>query len=240
MFPNIHSKPNKRALGQANRYMNANARKQSEQDTGGTRGVNSGKSLADSRVCDSNSPIAEPVDEDGKMAKCTALALMDISKGAVPSVPCEQPTEIYLPEFEEMELEQLRLINPIGPVRKATSTYEYHCVEPLCEYSSKSFASKARRDCHVLSHYNRVMICDFCSVNGARSFPSVAALKDHVMFRHVCEGDCATSDCKTCQRGNLSPERFYYHIEDCVLRWMEERALEDLSTCSMHYSVEGP
>ena len=238
MFPNNQSKSNKRALGQANRYMNANARKQSKHDTAGTRGVNSGKLSADSPLCDSKSTIAEPVDEDGKMAKSTALALMDISKGAVPSLPCEHPTEIYLPEFEEMELEQLRLINPIGPVRKATSTFEYHCVQPHCEYFSKSFTSKARRNCHVLSHYNRVIICDFCSVNipqGFRTFASVAALKDHIMFRHICEQDCgARSDCTTCQRDSLNPEGFYYHIESCMLQWMEEKALEDLSKCSIH------
>ena len=234
---------NKRALGQANRYMNANARKQSEQDTGGTSEMKSKESSAGSHACDSKSPTAEPVDKDGKIAETTALTLLNIAKGAVPSVPCEQPTEIYLPEFEEKDLEQLRTVNSIGPIGKATSTLRYHCVEPLCEFFTKGFTTKARRDCHVLSHYSRTTICEFCSVNiplGVRSFASVDALKDHIMFRHICERDCATSACTTCNWIDLDPERLYYHIGGCVLRWMEERATEDPMKCSIDYCVESP
>ena len=237
MFPRSQSMTNKRALGQASRYMNANARKQSEKDTGRTLGLKSRELSADGRDCDLKNPIIDPIDEDGRMAESTALTLMNIAKGAEPSVPCEQPTETYLPEFEEKDLEQLLTKSPVEPVRKATSTQGNYCVEPLCEYFTKGFASKEHRDCHVVSHYNRVMICEFCSVNiplGVRSFPSVDALKNHTMFRHLCERDRATSTCKTCSWGiNLNPEKFYSHIDGCVLQWMEERALWDLSKCSI-------
>lgn len=230
MFPNVQGKTNKRAFGQANRYMNANARRQREQDNGGTAVMKSGQSSAGGRKCDSEKPIVEPIDEDGKIAESTALTLLNISNGAVPSVRSEQPTEIYLPEFEGMDLEHLSTVKPIGPIQKATSTYGYHCVEPLCEYFSKGFTSKARRDCHVVSHYNRVTICEFCSVSiplGERSFVSVHALKEHIWFRHICERGFAASACTTCIQHNLSPEGFLYHIDDCVLRWMEEKATED-------------
>ena len=228
MFPKVQSMTNKRALGQANRYMNANARKQSEQDTGGTQGMKTGMSSADGRDYDLKSLVTEPADEEGKIAESTALTLMNISKGAVPSVPSEQSTEIYLPEFDGKDIDQIGTSNSMEQFRKATSTPGDYCVEPLCEYFTKGFASKSRRDHHVVSHYNRTMICEFCSVDiplGVRSFPSVDALKDHIMFRHLCERDCATSDCAMCTwRIDLNPESFCYHIEGCVLRWMEERA----------------
>ena len=243
MFPNVKSKTNKRAFGQANRYMSANARKQSEQDTGGTPGMKSIEASTGGRDYDSKSVATVPVDEDRKIAESTAITLLNISKGAVPSAPSEQPTEIYLPEFEEMDMEQLSTVKPIGRIRKATSTSGYHCVEPLCEYFSKGFTSKARRDCHVLGHYNRATICEFCSVNiplGLRSFASVHALKDHICFRHICDRDPVASACTTCNRHDLSPEGFPYHIEDCVLRWMEDRATEDPMKCSINYGVESP
>ena len=231
MFPNVQGKTNKRAIGQANRYMNANTRRQREQDNEGTPAVESGQSSAGGGDRDSKDPIAEPVDEDGRMAESTALTLLNISKGAVPSAPSEQPTEIYLPEFEDMDLEHLFMVKPLRPIRKVTSTHGYHCVQLLCEYFSEGFASKARRDYHVVSHYNRVTICEFCSVNTtiqSRSFTSVYALKEHIMLRHIRERDCATSACAICHRNNLSPEGFYNHIESCVLRWMETRPLRIL------------
>ena len=89
VFPNVQGKTNKRAFGQANRYMNANARKQSEQDNGGTPAMKSGESSAGGRSFDSKKPMVEPVDEDGKIAESTSLTLLNISKGAVPSVSSE-------------------------------------------------------------------------------------------------------------------------------------------------------
>ena len=243
MFPNVQGKTNKRAIGQANRYMNANTRRQRNQDNGGTPAVKSGQSSAGGGDRDSKNPIVEPVDEDGRMADSTALTLLNIFKGAVPSAPSEQPTEIYLPEFEEMDMEQLSTVKLVGLVRKATSTYGYYCIEPSCEYFSKGFPSKVHRDRHVVSHYDRVMICGFCSVNislGLRSFASVDALRFHIIFNHTREADSATSACTTCKWNNWSPEGFCYHIEDCVLRWMEDRATEDSMKCSINSCVESP
>ena len=245
MFPGFQIMPNKRALGQANRYMNVNARKRSEQDTGGTPGMNSGDSSTDGPDYDMKSLVTEAVDEDGKIAESTALTLMNISKGAVPSFACDQPTEVYLPEFEGIDIEQLDLptIGSTGPIRKALSTDGYHCVEPLCKYYTKGFTSQARRDCHVVSHYNRTTICGFCSVNiplGERSFPSVDAFRDHVFFWHFYEQGRAESACTTCDRNDLDPERFYYHIEDCVLQWMEKRPTEHPMKRPTDYCMEGP
>ena len=232
MFPMSQSMTSKRALGQANRYISANARKQSIQDTGGTLGMKSGEPSAANPDPDLKTLMTEPVDEDGTIAESAALILMNIAKRA-PSVPCKQPEEVYLPEFEEKDWERLSTINPIEPIRKATSTHGNYCIEPLCEYSTKGFASKQRRDCHVLSHYNRTMICEFCSVTvplGVRSFASVDALKNHIMFMHFCERDRAPIACMTCDWIGLGfdPEWFYSHIEGCVLRWMEKRTTEGL------------
>lgn len=224
MFPNVQTETNKRALGQANRYMNANARKQSEKDTGGTRGMKTRKSSADGRDCDLRSPVTRPIDEDAKIAESTAHTLMDISKGAVPSVPSEQPTEIYLSQFEENDLEHLSTVKPIEPVRKVTSTYgDDYCHEPPCENFTQGFASKARRDSRIPSRHNCTMICEVCP----RVVEGVGALKDHIMFTHFCEHDSLTIACRTCNRSGLDPEKFFDHIEGCVFQGKETRAAED-------------
>ena len=241
MFPNVQGKTDKRALGQANRYMNANIRRQREQDNRETPAAKSGQSSAAGEDCDPKASIAEPVDENGQMAESTALTLLNISKGAIPSVSSEQPTEICLPEFEGMDMERLSMVKPVGPIRKATPTCGYHCTEQSCEYFSKGFTYKARRDCHVVSHYNRIIICEFCSVNKPlvmRSFESVVALKAHIIRSHIGERDFVPIACTTCNRHNLTPEGFLYHIDYCVLRWMEDRATEDPMKYSINYGVE--
>lgn len=214
MFPRFQGMTNKRALGQANRYMNANARKQSEQDTGATPEMKSGTSSAGGRNCDSKSPIAEPVDEDGKLAETTAITLMNISKRAVPSVPCDQPTEVYLSQFEENDLEHLSTVKPIEPVRKVIPTpRDYYFLQPVCEDSTKGFAPKACRDSCIPNRHNCTMTCDFCH----KIFEGVGALNDHIMFAHSWEPGLEIT-CRTCNESGLHPEFFLIHVEYCVLR----------------------
>ncbi len=228
IFPRSQNKTNKRAFGQASRYMNANARKQSQKDTKGAVGMNSEDLPVNGLGCGLKSLITEPVDEDEKIAESTALILMDIANRAGPSVSLEPTADIYLPEFEERNFEELRATDSIESVRAGQPSHDKYCLDPLCEYFTKGFAYKARRDCHPLSHYNCTIICEFCPKTAPRgvSFKSVEALRYHVMFMHFCEEDGSTSACMTCNRSSLDPERFFHHIEGCVLRWMEKRATD--------------
>ena len=207
MFPTIQSTINKRALGQASRYMNANARKQSEQDIGRrTRGRKSWVSSASGPDCGSKSLKPEPVDEDGTIAD-------SMPKEAVPLVSCEQPKEIYLPELEEEDSERLWTINPKEPVRKGTSSHQEYCLKPLSEYFTKDCTFKTLRDHHVPSlpnNYSCTKICEFCG------FMNVCCLKDHIMFMHFWGQDGSTSACKMCNRSGLDPERLFNHIEGCM------------------------
>ena len=123
MFPRFQSTTNKRALGQASLYMNANARKQSEQNIGRTREMKSSVPSKNGPDCGSKSLKIEPVDKDGTISESTALILMDIPKRGLPLVSCKQPKGIYLPEFEKKDSEQLRTIRPKEPVRKANLSH---------------------------------------------------------------------------------------------------------------------
>ena len=219
IFPRSQSMTNKRALGQASRYMNANAKKQSEQDTGGTRGMKSGKLSADGQ-----SLINELVDEDGKIAESTALTLMNISKGAVPSVALEQPTEIYLSEAEERDLEQLFTNRPIKPGQETAFLYDDdYWRKPLGEDFTKGFAFMTWRDSRIPRHYTCKLVCHFCY----NTFNSVGGFKDHILYTHFWEHNGSTIACKMCNRTGLDPEKFFDHIDGCVLRWKETRAAGD-------------
>ena len=213
MFPTFQSTTNKRALGQASRYMSAKARKQSEQGIGGRPRGTKSLSSVNGPDCGSESLKIEPVDEDGTIAESTARILMDIPKGGVPLVSCEDPKEIYLPEFEEKDSEQLWTINTKGQVRKGTSSHEEYCLKPLREYFTKDSAFKARRDCHCHSstQYNCTRVCEFCG------FIGVGCLKNHIMFMHLWGQDGSTSACMMCNRSGLDPEKLFNHIEGCML-----------------------
>ena len=189
MFPRFQSTANKRALGQASRYMNANNKKQSQQNIGETREMKSLVSSGNGRDCGSKSLKTEPIEDNGTIAEPTALILMDIIKRDLPLVSCEQSKEIYLPEFEEKDSEQLRTINPKEPVLKGNLSHDEYCLNPRWEYFTKDLMFKVCRDCHVLNHYNCTRICEFCG------FVSVGCLKDYIMFMHFGGDDGSTSAC---------------------------------------------
>ena len=241
MLPTIQSTINKRALGQASRYMNANARKQSEQDIGGrTQKRKSRVSSASGPDCGSQSRKNEGVDEDGTIAEPTALMLMDIPKGGVPLVFCEQPEEICLPEFEETYSELLRIFIPTETVRKGTSIQQEYCLKLLRQYFTE-LAFKARRDYHVPHDYSCTMICGFClrdTLPTLNIFRSVGALSRHIMFMHFWEPCGSTSACMTCDSSGLDPEQFLDHIGDCMPWWMEKRAIENPIQYLIDYCME--
>ena len=241
MFPTFQSTINKRALGQASRYMNANARKQSEQDTGeGTRGRKSQVSSANGPDCGSKSRKTEPGGEAGTMAESTALIFMEIPKGGVPMVSCEQPKEIYLPEYEEKDSEGLRTFIPTELVRKGTSIQQEYCLKLLGQYLTE-LASKARRDHRVTHDYSCTMICGFClsdTLPALNGFQSVGAFKKHIMFMHFWEPCVSTSACMTCNTNGLDPKQFFHHIGDCKLYCTEKRATEDPFRGPIDYCME--
>ena len=225
---------NKRALGQARRYMNANARKQSEQDIGGTQGIRSQVSSVNSPDCRSKSLESELVDEDRTIAESTSLILMDIQKGAVPLVSCEQPIEFCLPEFEEQASEQPWTIDSTETVRKATSIQQEYCLKLLWQYVTETIAFKARRDRNVTHEYGCTVICGFClrdTLPALNCFHSVGALKDHIVFMHSWEQYESERYCVTDNRSGLDGEEFSDHVEGCMLQWMKKRTTEDPIRC---------
>ena len=240
MFPTLQSPINKRALGQASRYMNANARKQKEQDIAGKGVMKSQVSSANGPYCGSKSRKTEAVDEAGTVAESTAPLSMDIPKAAAPLVSCEQPKEIYLPEFEEKDSEQLRTFIQTESVRKGTSIQQEYCLKTLRQYFTE-LAFKARRDRNIPHDYGCIMICGFClsdTLPALNDFRSVSALKDHIMFMHSWEKYESTSACMTCDRSGFYSENFFHHIESCMLRWMEKRGPEDPIRSPVDYCME--
>ena len=240
MFPTLQSTTNKRALGQASRYMNANARKQSEQDIGG--GTRKSLSSVKRPDCGSKSLQIEPVDEDGTIAESTARISMDIPKGDVPLVSREQSMDIYLLQFGDTDSEQLWTMNVKGPAGKGTSSHEESRLKPLCEYFTKDSVFKTYRDRLVPHDHSCIIICEFClrdTLPGLEIFQSVGAFKDHIVFMHLWEEHGSTSDYMTCNRSGLSPAWYFNHIEGCMLQWMETRAAENPIRCPIDWCMEG-
>ena len=214
IFPTFQSTTNKRALGQASRYMNAKASKRNKQDLGGrTRGTGSQLFSVDSPDYGSKSLQKNPVDEDETIAESTARMLMDIPKESVPLVSCEQDMGIYLPEIEEEDPEQLWTMSFKGPVRKETPSHEGYCLKPLREYFTKDSAFKARRNClcFVSTQYNWTRECECCG------FRSGGCRKDHMMFMYLLGQDGSANTCEMCNRSGFDPEKLFNHIEGCIL-----------------------
>ena len=169
MFPTFQSTMNKRALGQASRYMNAKASKRNEKGVGGrTRGTRSQVLSVNGPYCGSKSLKMDPVDEDETIADSTARIFMDIPKGSVPLVSCEDPKELYLPVFEKIESEQPGTMNSAEPLRKETSVQQEDCLKLLRQHVTEGIAFKARRDRNVTHDHSCIMICGFCLVDPLR------------------------------------------------------------------------
>lgn len=120
------------------------------------------------------------------------------------------------------------------------------CPIITCEYHTKGFARKYDKNRHTLTHYKGTMVCGFCPGTGSpaeKSFNRADVFKRHLTSVHGVEQtppNCrkkssagnnqshtrassdATGKCSTCSLTFSNPQDFYEHLDDCVLRVVQQ------------------
>lgn len=121
------------------------------------------------------------------------------------------------------------------------------CPITSCEYHLKGFARKYDKNRHTLTHYKGTMVCGFCPDTGTSSektFNRADVFKRHLTSVHHVEQtppnsrkrspgaankksdnyqqDAVAGKCSTCQAVFPSPQDFYEHLDDCVLRMVQQ------------------
>ena len=120
------------------------------------------------------------------------------------------------------------------------------CPILTCEYSQKGFARKYDKNRHTLTHYKGTMVCGFCPGSGSaaeKSFNRADVFKRHLTSVHAVEQTppnsrkrsptsstrklssyChdATGKCSTCSATFSNAQDFYEHLDDCVLRVVQQ------------------
>lgn len=120
------------------------------------------------------------------------------------------------------------------------------CPIPTCEYHIKGFARKYDKNRHTLTHYKGTMVCGFCPGSGSaaeKSFNRADVFKRHLTSVHGVEqtppnarrkspaGSSKKSQtgsrdvsgmCSTCGNRFASAQDFYEHLDDCVLRVVQQ------------------
>jgi hypothetical protein len=120
------------------------------------------------------------------------------------------------------------------------------CPIPTCEYHTKGFARKYDKNRHTLTHYKGTMVCGFCPGSGSaaeKSFNRADVFKRHLTSVHGVEQTPpnarrksptsgtnkrasnareASGMCSTCGHTFASAQDFYEHLDDCVLRVVQQ------------------
>ncbi|RMD39663.1 hypothetical protein DV735_g5466, partial [Chaetothyriales sp. CBS 134920] len=119
------------------------------------------------------------------------------------------------------------------------------CPILTCEYNQKGFARKYDKNRHTLTHYKGTMVCGFCPGSGSaaeKSFNRADVFKRHLTAVHGVEQTppnsrkrspstskkvtnyCqdATGKCSTCSSTFSNAQDFYEHLDDCVLRVVQQ------------------
>ncbi|KAI1367500.1 zinc finger protein [Xylaria arbuscula] len=122
------------------------------------------------------------------------------------------------------------------------------CPILTCEYHVKGFARKYDKNRHTLTHYKGTMVCGFCPGSGSaaeKSFNRADVFKRHLTAVHGVEqtppnsrkktspsansgkkltgyAPDATGKCSTCSATFSSAQDFYEHLDDCVLRIVQQ------------------
>ena len=121
------------------------------------------------------------------------------------------------------------------------------CPIVTCEYHQKGFARKYDKNRHTLTHYKGTMVCDFCPGSGSaaeKSFNRADVFKRHLTSVHGVEqtppnsrkkspstsstkkstpaSHDAAGKCSTCSATFLNAQEFYEHLDDCVLRVVQQ------------------
>ncbi|KAI1079287.1 hypothetical protein F5B20DRAFT_171649 [Whalleya microplaca] len=122
------------------------------------------------------------------------------------------------------------------------------CPIQTCDYHTKGFARKYDKNRHTLTHYKGTMVCGFCPGSGSaaeKSFNRADVFKRHLTAVHGVEqappnsrkktsnaanngkkltgyAPDATGKCSTCSATFCSAQDFYEHLDDCVLRIVQQ------------------
>jgi hypothetical protein len=118
------------------------------------------------------------------------------------------------------------------------------CPIATCEYHTKGFARKHERNRHSLTHYKGTMVCGFCPGFGTsadKSFNRADVFKRHLTSVHGVEQrapntrrralstrlpvdmvQTSASNCSTCGIMFSDAQQFYNHLDDCLLRVVEQ------------------
>lgn len=121
------------------------------------------------------------------------------------------------------------------------------CPIASCDYHHKGFARKYDKNRHTLTHYKGTMVCGFCPGSGSaaeKSFNRADVFKRHLTSVHGVEqsppnsrkkspagasnrkaptySSDATGKCSTCTMTFTSPQEFYEHLDECVLRVVQQ------------------
>lgn len=124
-----------------------------------------------------------------------------------------------------------------------------------CHYHQKGFARRYDKNRHLLTHYKGTMVCGFCPGSGSaaeKSFNRADVFKRHLASVHRVDSiflnaprrslpnvsakkvlenpHGANSKCSMCSFGFSNAQKFYEHLDDCVLRMVhQEGPYEDVS-----------
>ena len=121
------------------------------------------------------------------------------------------------------------------------------CPIPSCEYHIKGFARKYDKNRHTLTHYKGDMVCGFCTgTSKEKTFNRADVFKRHLMSVHGVEQTPpnsrkkiatsamssgsklsgypadATGKCSTCSQSFANAQDFYEHLDECVLRIVQQ------------------
>lgn len=120
------------------------------------------------------------------------------------------------------------------------------CPIQTCEYHIKGFARKYDKNRHTLTHYKGTMVCGFCPGSGSaaeKSFNRADVFKRHLTSVHGVEqappnsrrkspsgrqiysstAESSTAGtCSTCNVTFANAQAFYEHLDDCVLRVVQQ------------------
>lgn len=123
------------------------------------------------------------------------------------------------------------------------------CPIATCDYHIKGFARKYDKNRHTLTHYKGTMVCGFCPGSGSaaeKSFNRADVFKRHLTSVHAVEQSPpnsrkktpssalmsgkklagypsdATGKCSTCSATFNNAQDFYEHLDDCVLRIVQQ------------------
>ena len=126
------------------------------------------------------------------------------------------------------------------------------CPVLTCEYNKKGFDRKYDKNRHILTHFKGTMVCGFCpslSASTERTFNRPDVFKRHLVGVHgatpflssrpdepVRVASTPTRDIPRCSNCSITfneIQAFYDHLDDCVLRIIQQQSKEQLSGPAM-------